>query len=78
MNRCPLTYEIIESGEKYSLKGLKRISASLSSLHDLPYSVEELLREVESRNSKLSIQGMQPKLSAVLNIKNQNLSWLND
>lgn len=66
MNRCPITYE--ESKSRYSEKGLKFLSRNLSSLNDLNYSREELLHEVAMRAPKLSIQGVQPKLSAALNI----------
>jgi len=38
-------------------------------LKDLPYTAAEQLREAAARAHKMSIQGVQPKLSAVLNIK---------
>lgn len=66
---CPITYENISRGEKYSKKGLRRLSPSLKSLNDFPYTAEEQRQEAEARSSKLSIQGVQPKLSAALNIK---------
>ena len=69
MNRCPISY--IPCGEKtYSEKGLKLLSPSLKSLSLLNYSAEELRAEAMQRASKMSIQGVQPKLSAVLSIKN--------
>ncbi len=68
MSRCPITYE--ECGNnKYSQKGLKMLSPKLISLHDLPYSAEEQVREAAARAVKMSIQGVQPKLSVRLNIK---------
>lgn len=69
MNRCPISY--IPCGEKtYSEKGLKLLSPSLKSLSLLKYSAEELRAEAMQRASKMAIQGVQPKLSAVLSIKN--------
>jgi serine/threonine-protein kinase HipA len=67
MNRCPITYELC--GErKYSLEGLKSLSPKLMDLNDLEFTQEELIRESAARAIKLSIQGVQPKLSAQLNI----------
>jgi serine/threonine-protein kinase HipA len=69
-NRCPITYE--ECGkEKYSDKGLKRISPKLKKLNDFPYSADEQVKEAVARASKMSIQGVQPKLSVKLNIKKE-------
>ena len=68
MNRCPITYELIENG-RYSKEGLKRLSRTLSNLEDLPYSAKEQRKEAAFRMQKMSIQGVQPKLSAVLNKK---------
>jgi serine/threonine-protein kinase HipA len=68
MNRCPITYE--PCGELlYSEKGLKLLSPVLKSLSLLNFSAEELRAEAMIRATKMSIQGVQPKLSAVLNIK---------
>jgi serine/threonine-protein kinase HipA len=70
MSRCPITYE--ECGDvKYSSKGLKRLSPKLKALNDFPYSVEEQIREAAARASKMSIQGVQPKLIVRLNVKNE-------
>jgi len=70
MNRCPISYE--ECGDmKYSSKGLKKLSPKLKVLNDFPYSAEEQIKEAVARAVKMSIQGVQPKLSARLNIKNE-------
>jgi len=70
MNRCPISYE--ECGDmKYSSKGLKKLSPKLKVLNDFPYSAEEQIKEAVARAAKMSIQGVQPKLSARLNIKNE-------
>lgn len=69
MNRCPITYEPCDG--LYSEKGLKLLSRRLTGLEELPFTVEELRREAAARSDKMSIQGVQPKLSARLNIKEQ-------
>lgn len=68
MNTCPMTYEPC-GDEKYSEKGLKLLSRNLTHLKDFPYTQEEQLREAAARAPKISIQGVQPKLSAKLKVK---------
>lgn len=63
-HRCPITYEPIESSVLYSTAGLKRIDPRLKQLHELPFTREELNTEAALRVERLSIQGVQPKLSA--------------
>jgi len=67
MNKCPITYENCEG--KYSQIGLKYISRNLTDLKDLNYSAENQRHEAAKRATKMSIQGVQPKLSAILNIQ---------
>jgi serine/threonine-protein kinase HipA len=70
MNRCPITYQ--PSGTaKYAPEGLKRLSRSLTALDDFPYSAPEQRLEAAGRMGRMSIQGVQPKLSAVLNPRKQ-------
>jgi serine/threonine-protein kinase HipA len=71
MSRCPITYEMLPEAHdgRYSRKGLQRLSRSLTHLDDLPYSAEEQRREAVARATKMSIQGVQPKLSARLRVK---------
>jgi serine/threonine-protein kinase HipA len=69
MNRCPITYQSCDG--LYSAKGLKLLSSRLTDLKELPFSAQELRREAAARSDKISIQGVQPKLSARLNIKEQ-------
>ncbi|MBF4471533.1 HipA domain-containing protein [Flavobacterium sp. HJJ] len=69
MNRCPITYELCGS-EKYSEKGLRMIAPKLSALTDLPFTAVEQRQEAANRARKLSIQGVQPKLSAVISVAN--------
>ena len=67
MNKCPIIYETCEG--KYSQNGLKYISRNLTDLKDLNYSADEQRHEAAKRATKMSIQGVQPKLSAILNIQ---------
>jgi len=76
MNRCPISYEPC-GNEKYSPAGLKKLSPKLSHLHDFPYSAEEQRQEAASRADKMSIQGVQPKLSARLNVKGSLFAIVN-
>lgn len=69
--RCPLTYDIIANTETYSKTGLQQLSSKLSTLRALPLSAEALRKEARLRSTKMSIQGVQPKLSAVLSLANQ-------
>lgn len=69
MNRyCPITYNSLENGEFYSREGLRLLSPKLKTLRLLPYSAQEQRDEAIARSVKLSIQGVQPKLSGVLDI----------
>jgi serine/threonine-protein kinase HipA len=70
MSRCPITYEECEGG-KYSLKGLKKLSPKLKNLKDFPFSAEEQVKEAIARAAKMSIQGVQPKLSVRLDLKKE-------
>lgn len=69
---CPITYEPILTNEKYSQKGLKLLSPRLTTLENLAFSVKELQNEALARADKMSIQGVQPKLSAVLDVPQQS------
>jgi serine/threonine-protein kinase HipA len=68
MNICPITYKPC-GNKKYSEEGLQLLSKNLKELNDLPLTQEELLREAAIRSVKMSIQGVQPKLSAKLRPK---------
>ena len=70
MSRCPITYGECEGG-KYSLKGLKKLSPRLKNLKDFPFSAEDQVKEAIARAAKMSIQGVQPKLSVRLDLKNE-------
>lgn len=68
MKRCPITYEHTRKS-LYSEKGLYLLSQNLERLELLEYTAAEQRSEAMARATKLSIQGVQPKLSAKLNIK---------
>lgn len=70
MSRCPITYEDLSAGEeRYSAKGLRRLSPALKSLEEFPLSAREQRQEALRRATKMSIQGVQPKLSARLAVR---------
>jgi serine/threonine-protein kinase HipA len=68
MNRCPITYESCGT-DMYSRKGLGRLSRRLRQLRDFPYTAEQQRQAAAMRAWQMSIQGVQPKLSARLNVK---------
>jgi serine/threonine-protein kinase HipA len=68
MNRCPITY--VPCGDsRYSDAGLRLLSPGLKTLKEIEYTAAEQRTEAYNRATKMSIQGVQPKLSAKLNIK---------
>jgi len=67
MNRCPITYE--ECKGRYSKNGLSQLAKGATQMNDLPYSAAEQLHEAVARAGKMSVQGVQPKLSALFNKK---------
>jgi serine/threonine-protein kinase HipA len=68
MNFCPITYA--PCGDNlYSEAGLRLLSPDLKMLKELAYTAEEQRSEAYNRSSKMSVQGVQPKLSAKLSIK---------
>ncbi|MDZ7716966.1 MAG: HipA domain-containing protein [Balneolaceae bacterium] len=70
MRRCPITYQEIEEG-RYSKKGLRKLNSTLQHLKPFPYSRSEQIREAQRRMTKMSIAGVQPKLSAQLSVKDE-------
>jgi serine/threonine-protein kinase HipA len=70
MKRCPITYEPITRG-RYSERGLHLLSRRLTNLIHFPYTAEEQRHEAALRATKMSIQGVQPKLSARLNVTSE-------
>lgn len=72
MKRCPITNEMIEDSEQYSQRGLRLLSPTLKRLDPLPLTVEQQKEQAIARAGKMSIQGVQIKLSAILNKKNSH------
>ncbi|NDC89834.1 MAG: type II toxin-antitoxin system HipA family toxin, partial [Bacteroidetes bacterium] len=68
MRRCPLSYEPLPEGHSYSEAGLRRLHPRLASLDDLPLTTQEIRREAAQRMAKMSIQGVQPKVSLRLHL----------
>jgi serine/threonine-protein kinase HipA len=70
MRRCPITYQLLapSASGTYSAAGLRRLASGLRSLADLLLDAEAQRREAGARAPKMSIQGVQPKLSARLRV----------
>lgn len=73
MSRCPITYKEIASG-RYSKTGLNKLNPALEDLRPLPLDRREQIREAQKRMTKMSIAGVQPKLSAQLSVKDQTFT----
>jgi serine/threonine-protein kinase HipA len=63
---CAITYQNIPAGDHYAPQGLKLLSPQLKKLGRLNFTLEELREEAAARAGKMSIQGVQVKLSAKL------------
>lgn len=68
MNRCPISY-LPCGDQKYAKEGLALLNRNLTTLLDFPYSASEQRLEASHRMIRMSIQGVQPKLSAILNTR---------
>lgn len=69
MKSCPITLAPVEETAFYSKAGLRSLHPQLQDLTPLPLSGDEQLREARIRADKMSVQGVQPKLSAILKPK---------
>ena len=69
MKRCLITCDPIKGDGDYSARGLKLLDRNLTSLAPLGYTAAEQRQEALERAGKMSIQGVQLKLSAVLKVK---------
>jgi len=65
---CPITLESVADGETFSKAGLRSLHPRLAKLTPLALTHDEQLRQARLRADKMSIQGVQPKLSAVLRL----------
>src|SRR6516164_2950694 len=77
MNRCPITYEPLPDGVTYSQQGLKLLNRNLTSLAPLEFNAEQQRQEAINRAGKMSIQGLQLKLSLVLRIRGARFEVVN-
>jgi serine/threonine-protein kinase HipA len=68
MKYCPISYEHIEGDARYHRKGLNLLNSKLETLIPLSLNAQQLRQEAMNSASKLSIQGVQAKLSARLNV----------
>ena len=67
MGRCLITYN--ECRGDYSEDGLKMLNKNLQNITPLNFTQSQLRTEALAMSDKISIQGIQPKLSARLNVK---------
>lgn len=75
MQRCLITYLPMEDETSlYSRQGLYKLSPRLTHLKPFPYSAEAQRHEAAARATKLSIQGVQPKLSAKLTVADNSFT----
>lgn len=67
---CPITLQPLAADETppYSRAGLRRLHPRLRRLNPLAFTAGQQLEEAAARSHKMSIQGVQPKLSAVLKL----------
>ncbi len=69
MRFCPIDLSPLRSDETFSSQGLRALHPKLVSLEPLSLSHDEQLRQARLRADKMSVQGVQPKLSAILHIR---------
>jgi serine/threonine-protein kinase HipA len=69
---CMIRYvELTDNENNYSLAALKALNRHLTTLQPLTLSAQAQRQEAMNRAAKLSIQGVQAKISATLNTKSQ-------
>ena len=69
MNRCPISFEPLEGDADYSAAGLRMLDRNLRALDRLELTAAQQRLEAIQRVGKMSVQGLQPKLSAVLRVR---------
>ena len=69
MKYCSISWQPLEQGQWHSRTGTHKLSSQLEGISPLPLTAEQQRLEAISRADKMSIQGVQPKLSAVLKVK---------
>lgn len=68
MSHCLITGETWSGPGPYSPAGLRLLDRRLARLAPLEFTQQQLLEEAQVRAGKMSIQGIQPKLSAALRV----------
>ena len=68
MSRCLITCRDWSGPGAYSPEGLRQLDRRLQRLEPLTLTAAQLLEEAQVRAGRMSIQGIQPKLSAVLRV----------
>lgn len=68
MFRCPITYKMCGKSN-YSSDGLRLLDLKLKELKPFPFNPTEQRMRASQLAEKLSITGIQPKLSAILNVE---------
>lgn len=71
MKKCYFTYQDFSGEGDYSPAGLHFLHPKLDNLQRFPYDLKEQMQEVQGYAGKISIQGVQPKLSAKLSLKDE-------
>jgi serine/threonine-protein kinase HipA len=66
--RCLITSDPWAGPGPYSPEGLRLLDRRLTALAPLPYTRDQLIEEAAARAAKMSIQGVQPKVSTVLRV----------
>src|SRR5260221_11141182 len=69
MSHCPITYDPIADGTNYSPRGLRILHSRLAQLEPLPFTETQIIQEAAARASNMSVKWVQPKLSAVLRLR---------
>jgi serine/threonine-protein kinase HipA len=76
--RCLITNEPWAGPGPYSPAGLRLLDRRLHALAPLPYTRDQLIEEAAARSVKMSIQGMQPKVSTVLRANEGRMQLVDD
>jgi serine/threonine-protein kinase HipA len=69
LNRCPISFQPLEDDADYSAAGLRMLDRNLRALDRLELTATQQRLEAIQRVGKMSVQGLQPKLSAVLRVR---------
>lgn len=69
MSKCHISYVPLPDGILYDASELRKLSPKLTHLEPLGLTLKEQIEESQRRVAKMSIQGIQLKLSAKLNVK---------